>query len=97
MLTFEKVLAAFKDYLSEDTYYEVLTTSHGYVILGWNSYGRGLESAEFCPTPEAMKNTLLGYYRIYLQYKTTHGGRELLDAERDAIDAQVDAMDVSIQ
>ena len=33
MLTFEKILAGFKSHLDEDTRYEVLTASRGYVIL----------------------------------------------------------------
>ena len=30
MLTFEKVMEVFKDYLTEDTRYEIVKTSHGY-------------------------------------------------------------------
>ena len=33
MLTFEKVMAVFKDYLAEDTRYEIVMTSHGYTVL----------------------------------------------------------------
>ena len=29
MLTFEKVMEVFKDYLTEDTRYEIVMTSHG--------------------------------------------------------------------
>ena len=59
MLTFETVLSAFKDYLAEDTRYEVIMASRGYVILEWNSNDRELESAVACPTPEVMKEELL--------------------------------------
>lgn len=97
MLTFEQVLSAFKDYLSEDTRYEVLMASRGYTILEWNSNDRELESAEFCPTPEAMKDALLSALAGYLEYKTTLCCRSLTDEERQAIEAQVDAMDESIQ
>ena len=97
MLTFEQVLSAFKDYLSEDTRYEVLMASRGYTILEWNSNNRELEGATFCPTPEAMKDTLLGALAGYLEYKTTLCRRNLTDDERQAIDAQGDAMDESIQ
>ena len=34
MLTFEKVMAVFKDYLAEDTRYEIVMTSHGYTGAG---------------------------------------------------------------
>lgn len=97
MLTFEQVLSAFKDYLSEDTRYEVLMASRGYVILEWNYNDQELESATFCPTPEDMKNTLLGDLAGYLQYQITLCRRELTDEERQMIEAQVDAMDESIQ
>ena len=33
MLTFEKVLAAFKDYLEEDDRYTILMTPRGYTIM----------------------------------------------------------------
>lgn len=97
MITFEQVLSAFRDYLSEDTRYEVLMSSRGYTILEWNSNDRELESATFCPTPDAMKDTLLSALAGYLEYKTTLCRRNLTDDERQAIKAQVDIMDESIQ
>ena len=48
MLTFEKVLAAFKDYLEEDDRYTILMTLHGYTIMEWNTSrqnGRARRSA----------------------------------------------------
>lgn len=97
MLTFEKVLSAFKDYLAEDTRFEVIMASRGYTILEWNSNNRELESATFCPTPEAMKDTLLGAMSGYLQYNITLCKRELTDQEREQIAAQIEEMDDSIQ
>ena len=97
MITFEQVLSAFRDYLSEDTRYEVLMSSRGYTILVWNSNDRELESATFCPTPDAMKDTLLSALAGYLEYKTTLCRRNLTDDERQAIKAQMDIMDESIQ
>lgn len=97
MLTFETVLSAFKDYLAEDTRYEIIIASRGYVILEWNSNDRDLESAVACPTPEAMKETLLSDLRGYLQYKITLCDRNLTDDEWERIEAQVDEMSASIQ
>ena len=37
MLTNEKVLEVFKDYLSQYPDYEVVMTSHGYTFMGWNT------------------------------------------------------------
>jgi hypothetical protein len=97
MLTFETVLSAFKDYLAEDTRYEVIMASRGYVILEWNSNDRELESAVACPTPEVMKEELLSDLRGYLQYKATLCNRNLTDDEWEQIEAQVDEMSASIQ
>ncbi len=44
MLTFERVLAAFKDYLEEDDRYTILMTPRGYTIL---VYGPGVAVREF--------------------------------------------------
>lgn len=97
MLTFEKVLSAFKEYLAKDTRYEVIMASRGYTILEWNSNNRELESATFCPTPEAMKDALLSAMAGYLQYNTTLCNRELTDKEREQIAAQVEEFSNSIQ
>ena len=37
MLTFEKVLEVFADYLKQDRLYEVVITSHGYTLMAWES------------------------------------------------------------
>lgn len=97
MLTFERVLEAFKNYLHQDQRYEILMTSRGYVILEWNSSNRDLESAVFCPTPEIMKDVLLDDLAGYLEYKATLGSRELADFERQEIQARVEEMSDSIQ
>lgn len=97
MLTFEKILAGFRNYLDEDTRYEVLMASRGYVILEWGSTNKTLESATFCPTPEIMKETLLNALEGYLEYKITLCNRNLTDNERQIIEAQVEKMDDSIQ
>ena len=97
MLTFETVLSAFKDYLAEDTRFEVIMASRGYVILEWNFNNRDLESAVSCPTPEAMKDELLSDLSGYLQYKCTLCERELTDEEWDQIQEQVEKMSDSIQ
>ena len=97
MLTFEQVLAAFKGYLDEDSRYEILWTSHGYVILEWSSSNQSLESAIYCPTPEVMKEALLDDFVGFLEYKTTLGNRDLKESERQAIEARVEDMDEAIQ
>lgn len=96
MLTFEKVLTGFKDYIDEDKRYEILMTSHGYTVLEWNSSGEDLESATFCPTPERMKECLLGALAGYLEYKTTLCSRNLTSDEWKMIQDQVRKISDSI-
>lgn len=97
MLTFEHVLSGFGNYLADDTRYEVVMASRGYVILEWNLNGQELESATFCPTPESMKSALLDALAGYLQYRITLCERDLTGEEREKIEAQVDVMDKLIQ
>lgn len=97
MLTFEKVLAAFKDYLAEDTRYEILMTSHGYTVMEWASASQDWDSAQICHTPEDMKDVLLDALAGYLEYKLTLCRRDLTDDERQTIQDQVEEMADSIQ
>lgn len=38
MLTNEIVLTVFADYLSRDADFEVILTSRGYTVMGWDKY-----------------------------------------------------------
>ncbi len=69
MLTFEKVMDAFKDYLAEDTRYEIVMTSRGYTILEWDSRANTWAGEELCATPEIMRDVLLDDFTGYLEYK----------------------------
>lgn len=97
MLTFENVLSAFNDYLTEDAMFEVLMTSRGYTMMEWDEKAQDWDSAKICPTPEDLKNYLVNAYSGYLAYKITLGHRSVTDDEQQRIKAQVDAMDRRIQ
>lgn len=97
MLTFEKVLSCFKDYLAEDTMYEVLSTSRGYTVMEWDDGAKDWDSAKICRTPEELKDVLLNAYSGYLAYKITLGRRSLTDDERHRINAQADILGKNIQ
>ncbi len=97
MLTFERVLAVFKDYLNEDNRYEILMTSHGYTVMEWDSARQDWADAQACPTPERMKDILLDALAGYLEYKTTLCSRPLADGERLTIQEQVAEMDARLQ
>nr|WP_325240076.1 hypothetical protein [uncultured Oscillibacter sp.] len=88
MLTFEKVLAAFKDYLKEDDRYTILMTPRGYTIMEWDTAQQNWAGAEFCATPEQMRGLLLEDLAGYLEYKITLCDRALTHGERQMIQQQ---------
>lgn len=59
MLTFERVLNIFKDYLQSDPLYEVVSTSHGYTLMAWEPARRQWYNAEVMDTPEKLTDALL--------------------------------------
>ncbi len=97
MLTFENVLSGFKDYLAEDTLYEVVMTSHGYTVMEWDEKALDWDCAHICQTPEDLKEFLLKAYAGHLVYKATLCRREPTAEERQEISFQVDIMNRRIQ
>ena len=79
MLTFEKVLEIFKDYLTDDDMYELVMTSRGYTVLEWDKRLGDWADSKLCKTPQDMANILLSSYEGYLEYQATHGNRELTE------------------
>ena len=57
MLTYEKILNVFKQFLDENEIYEIVQTSKGYTILEWDSCGKEWISATLCATPEKIAET----------------------------------------
>ena len=57
-----KVLKVFRPYLDADPDYEVVKTSRGYTLLAWNNRREEWYSAEFCKTPEDLRDALLDAY-----------------------------------
>ena len=88
MLTFEKVLDVFKDYLAEDTRYEIVMTSQGYTVLEWDSTAKTWMSAEWCATPEIMRDILLDNFIGYLEYKAIIESGEITKTEQARIAKQ---------
>ena len=78
MLTFEKVLEIFKDYLALDTELEVCKSRYGYVrveydeISGIPDYCSGV----VCRTPEELFNVLLDDVQGYEEIRLTKGQRD---------------------
>lgn len=88
MLTFEKVMAVFKDYLAEDTRYEIVMTSRGYTVLEWDSTANTWAGEELCATPEIMQNVLLDDFTGYLEYKAIIESGEITGTEQARIAEQ---------
>ena len=88
MLTFEKVMAVFRDYLAEDTRYEIAMTSHGYTVLEWDSRANTWAGEELCATPEIMRDVLLDNFTGYLEYKAIIENGEITGTEQAKITEQ---------
>lgn len=88
VLTFEKVMEAFKDYLTEDTRYEIVKTSHGYTVLEWDSRANTWAGEELCATPEIMRDVLLDCFTGYLEYQTITATGEVTEIDQEQITAQ---------
>ncbi len=78
MLTFEKVLEIFADYLTADETIEVYISRHGCVRVEFDQdfhYCTG----EVCHTPKELFDLLSDDYRTYLEIELTKGRRELTE------------------
>ena len=97
MLTFEKVLEVFKDYLASDDMYEIVMSSHGYTMLEWDCRMGDWVSLKLCKTPQDMADTLLCGYEGYLEYQATLGRRELTENDLAQIETQRRVMLAKLQ
>ncbi len=69
VLIFEKVMEVFKDYLTGDTRYEIVMTSHGYTVPEWDSSANTWAGEEVCASPGIMRDALPDCFTGYLEYK----------------------------
>jgi len=79
MLTFEKVLEVFKDYLAEDKVCEVILTSRGYTLMYWDEKLNNWYGVEYCETTEDLRDELLNAYCDFLEHKLTLNRRALTE------------------
>lgn len=75
-MTYEKVISAFKTFLTEDDTYDVVNTKHGYTVLNGEADCRELYSALLCRSPEELRDTLLDAYREYRTFQILSGNTE---------------------
>lgn len=92
MLTNESVLTVFADYLSRDADFEVILTSRGYTVMGWDKYREDWNTVEYCPTPEALRDALLDAYTSFREMELTDGERDLTAVEKAKIKVECDAL-----
>ena len=78
MLTFEKVLGIFADYLDADETTEVYISRHGCVRV---EFGQDFHycTGEVCHTPKELFDLLADDYRTYLEIELTKGKREVTE------------------
>ena len=83
MLTFEKVLEVFRDYLAEDKSYEVLCASRGYLVVNWANCEYNWVTAQLCLTPEDLRDMLRFSYAEYQGFRRTDGYKRDLTEQED--------------
>lgn len=59
MMTFEKVLEVFNDYLNKDSVLEVVNTKRGYTVMIWDEKDEQWFGVEHCKAPELLRDALL--------------------------------------
>lgn len=88
MVTFEKVLEVFEEYLAEDTDCEVILTKHGYTVMQWDEKSKDWYGVEYCETPENLREELLSSFRMSEAEKITKTKRELTEKETASVKAK---------
>lgn len=81
MMTFDKVLEVFKDYLNQDDVFEVVTTKRGCTVMFWETKEEQWFGVEHCKTPELLRDALLEGYRDFSEQKLTHNCQNLTQEE----------------
>ena len=92
MLTNEIVLKVFSDYLNRDTDFEVVLTSRGYTVMGFDNHRQDWNTVDFCPTPEALRDSLLNAYESFRKLEITGGDRDLTEKEEAQIIEEQNAL-----
>ena len=92
MLTNEIVLKVFSDYLARDTDFEVVLTSRGYTVMGFDNHRQDWNTVDYCPTPEALRDSLLNAYESFRELEITGGDRDLTEKEEAKLAKERDAL-----
>ena len=89
MMTFEKVLDIFEDYLALDMEMEVCKSRSGYIRVDFNGPEEllGYCSGMVCRTPKELFDLLLSDYESYLEIQRTKGRRDVTEEDKNEIAA----------
>lgn len=89
IISYEKVLEVFREYLEEDRFCEPVSTSQGYIVMLWDSCLGRWYDFEDAPTPEALQDVLLKNFKDYhMDQKSDPGERDgPTEQERQQIEA----------
>ena len=88
MLTFEKVLSVFHDYLEADPMYEVVLTGQGYTLLAWEPARNDWYNAKLAATPGILLEKLIEAYAGFQEDQITESERDLTPSEAAEIEAK---------
>lgn len=86
MVTNEKVLDIFVDYLEKDQALDVVSTRRGYAVMLWDFKGQDWSDVKCCTTPEALFDKLLDSFVAYEEYLLLQDKKSLNDNDRKRID-----------
>ena len=92
MLPNEIVLKVFSDYLNRDADFEVILTSRGYTVMGFDNHRQDWNTVDYCPTPEALRDSLLNAYESFRELEITGGDRDLTEKEEATLAKERDAL-----
>ena len=92
MLTNEIVLKVFSDYLARDDDFEVVLTSRGYTVMGFDNHRQDWNTVDFCHTPEDLLDSLLDAYENFRMMEITGGDRDLTEKEEAKLAKERDAL-----
>ncbi len=92
MMTFEKVLSEFSDYLKQDTDVEVITTSHGYSVIRWSNREQNWADFEHCSSPEKLFTELSKQYSSFRFIQITEWKRVLTHEEEGIINKEIEEL-----
>lgn len=73
MLTNEKVLQIFQDYLKDDPGIDVVVTRRGYAVMLWDHRQQNWSDVECCRTPEMLLEKLTEMAEGYREFISRYG------------------------